>query len=318
VVAGTDTLYGIALQTDGAFTNSFFSWNFKTGAYLILSNFSQLVASAVTYDPSSHLIYWNTYTGGDQDHGQIYSYSPTTGVATIRASLPTNDLFPGFEFDGGFIKASNGKFYTQLFTDQGGAIYEFNPSNDNVTLCFNTTDVNVMSRNLAPLVLHPNGKLYAGSAHSPSRIIEFNPSTYELKSVKVFSQAEGDYFNENPLILIQSQFGALLIGTTGLGGAYNSGTIFAFDPVTSFFAVVYNATGTVSDGNYFESSPAQVADGSLVGSLFNGGPDEQGTIYRLSGFTIPKDTGVAATVYHLSSSYIFALTLFALFIPRFF
>jgi hypothetical protein len=88
--------------------------------------------------------------------------------------------------------------------------------------------------------------MYAGACVSPSTIIELNPSTYEVKAVKVLSEAEGLYFNENPLVLIQSQFGALLIGTTGRGEVHNAGTIFAFDPVSSFFAVISNPAGTAT------------------------------------------------------------------------
>jgi hypothetical protein len=51
-----------------------------------------------------------------------------------------------------FIKANNGKLYTQLYDVEGGAIYGNSIHlNDKLTLIYKTTDGNIMEQNFGPL-----------------------------------------------------------------------------------------------------------------------------------------------------------------------
>ena len=66
--------------------------------------------------------------------------------------------------------------------------------------------------------------------------------------------------------------------------------LYIVDPITGYHTSIYNATRTGADGWSFESSPVQLPDGSIIGSLFYAGPDGEGAVYRLTGFTIPPDS----------------------------
>jgi uncharacterized repeat protein (TIGR03803 family) len=88
--------------------------------------------------------------------------------------------------------------------------------------------------------------------------------------------------------------GGVLYGTTSVGGAFNSGTVFSFTPPASTAdssteAVLYSFTGG-NDGNQPEAGVVAGAGGVLYGTTEYGGTSNVGTVFSL---TPPASAGGA-------------------------
>ena len=81
-------------------------------------------------------------------------------------------------------------------------------------------------------------------------------------------------------------------GTTGYGGTYNQGTVYAVD-TSGAIAVLHSFTG--SDGAHPAASLVAAA-GDLFGTTINGGTSGRGTVYRLS------TSGTVTTLYSFTGN----------------
>jgi uncharacterized repeat protein (TIGR03803 family) len=83
--------------------------------------------------------------------------------------------------------------------------------------------------------------------------------------------------------LVQASNGDLY-GTTSLAGPDNfqpTGSIFRFSPTTGAFAVLHQFSGP-PDGSFPLATMIQASDGNLYGTTTQGGPNNWGTVYRVT------------------------------------
>jgi len=82
--------------------------------------------------------------------------------------------------------------------------------------------------------------------------------------------------------LVQATNGNLY-GTTIIGGAYGSGTIFEITP-SGALSTLYNvcSQGGCPDGNYLYAGLIQATDGNLYGVMEIGGANNGGTIFKIT------------------------------------
>jgi uncharacterized repeat protein (TIGR03803 family)/YD repeat-containing protein len=81
-----------------------------------------------------------------------------------------------------------------------------------------------------------------------------------------------------------------IYGTTSTGGSQDLGTIFRYQPDTSFgsFDSLYSFNG--QNGSHPFGGLTQGSDGSLYGSTFDGGTNNQGTLFKLTLAVPPSIT----------------------------
>ena len=75
-----------------------------------------------------------------------------------------------------------------------------------------------------------------------------------------------------------------LYGTTQLGGASLSGSIFAFDPTTGTFTTLYSFAGATADGSQPEAALIKLG-GLLYGTTSGGGSSGNGTLFSFEPLT---------------------------------
>ena len=84
--------------------------------------------------------------------------------------------------------------------------------------------------------------------------------------------------------LIQAS-GGNLYGLSELGGTYNEGSIFEFDPATNKETVLYSFAGGTSDGAQPKRSLIQASDGNFYGTTTAGGAAGLGTVFEFNPAT---------------------------------
>jgi uncharacterized repeat protein (TIGR03803 family) len=133
------------------------------------------------------------------------------------------------------------------------------------------------------------GTTYTGGANGAGTVFSLNPKTGAEKILYSFQNNGAD--GQNPkagLIDVQGT----LYGTTFVGGADGSGTVFALDPKTGAERVVYSFQNNGSDGQNPYAALIDV-NGTLYGTTEYGGTVNFGTL-----FAINPATG-AETVLHI-------------------
>jgi uncharacterized repeat protein (TIGR03803 family) len=123
-------------------------------------------------------------------------------------------------------------------------------------------------------------------------VFSIDPDTGAEKVLYSFCSQQNCADGANPdggLIAVN----AVLYGTTQVGGANGSGTVYALDPKTGAEKVIYSfcALAHCTDGEYPSAGLVDV-NGALYGTTEGGGSDDSGTV-----FVLDPDTG-AETVRH--------------------
>jgi uncharacterized repeat protein (TIGR03803 family) len=124
------------------------------------------------------------------------------------------------------------------------------------------------------------GAVYQGGANAFGVLFKYDPvSSSYTKKLDFADTATGTYPRSD---LVQASDGNLY-GTTELGGTYNNGVIYKFDPGTSAFSKVHDfgaagVTGTIDGSPY--NSLMQASDGKLYGLTHVGGVGNEGVLYQ--------------------------------------
>jgi uncharacterized repeat protein (TIGR03803 family) len=86
---------------------------------------------------------------------------------------------------------------------------------------------------------------------------------------------------QNPSTLIQAADGNFY-GTTALGGAFDSGTVFTMTP-TGTVTVLHSFGGAPGDGAHPHAALLQGTDGNFYGTTYDGGgADDLGTVFKMT------------------------------------
>ena len=89
----------------------------------------------------------------------------------------------------------------------------------------------------------------------------------------------------NPYGTLIQTSGGNLYGLSELGGTYNEGSIFEFDPATNKETVLYSFAGGTSDGAQPKRSLIQASDGNFYGTTTVGGAAGLGTVFEFNPAT---------------------------------
>ena len=275
------TVYG-GTHSDGAV----FELNPTTGAVSTVASFSGSTSGAypqagLIADPGAggNLYYGTTYGGGVYLKGTVFEVDPSTGVITTLATFTgPNGAYP----NGQLFADASGNLYGTTWgdqTDNYGTVFELNPK----TLALTTLTTFDRTNGAYPdagLVADASGNLYGttsgGGNNANGTVFELNPSTKALTTLIFFNGTDGSmpYCN-----LIMDSSGNLY-GTTDNGGANSDGTVFELNPNASTPALNF-LSFSGPNGAYPQAGLVADASGNLYGVAWNGGGDNQGTLFEV-------------------------------------
>ena len=231
--------------------------------------------------------YGTTYLGGSKDDGTVFKMTPSGAVTTLH-SFGGSD---GSQPLAGLAAGSDGNYYgtTNLGgSHNSGTVFKITPAGQFTTLhnfCSKSGCADGQN-SYAGLILASDGNLYGttlgGGSQGHGSVFKVSPSG-AFSTVYSFCAKSGCADGEFPQTgLVQASNGNLY-GTTILGGAYSSGTIFELT-LGGTLTTLYNvcAQSGCPDGNYLYASLIQAKDGNLYGIMDVGGAHGSGTIFKIT------------------------------------
>jgi len=285
LLASGSTLYGLTTGGGASSDGTIFSYNTTNNAYQSLYSFAggptdgEFPIGSMTL--SGNLLFGSATQGGASDNGTLFSYNLSTNTESLAysfpggndgsypddAPLPINGLLYGTTNDGG--------------TANGGTIFSFNPSNNNVSILHSfaggASDGYVARYGnfvgAGPLIY---GVTSDGGADNVGAVYSFNTQTNQLAVLHAFDSTDG-FYPEAGLTLS----GQTLYGTAD-GGAIGYGVIYSFNLATSQFSILYQFDGTQGQ---LPTGQLLVSGSQLYGMTEYGGPDNDGTIFSFNTST---------------------------------
>jgi uncharacterized repeat protein (TIGR03803 family) len=292
---GEDPEGGLILASDGNFygtTSSGGSSGYGTlfrltpsAVFTVLHQFKNGTDGAVPWAPPTEAKDGNLY--GVTVAGTAYRVTLPGGTfKSISTSVPINSQAP-------LSLASNGDLYGTTFGGEGtyfnGSVFRMSTGGViKVMYGFSGTDG---SNPASPVVQGSDGNLYGttvfGGANGTGEVFKLTLSG-KLTVLHNFSaQNPTDHTNSDgagPTAgLFPASDGTHLYGTTSVGGANASGTIFEIT-TGGTFNKFFDFTGNVgpTTGAGAESTLMQHTNGSIYGATEAGGANDAGVFYRLS------------------------------------
>jgi len=187
------------------------------------------------------LLYGLLPFGGKNSYGTLFSFDPATGKDSVYVNFDNN--FNGSYPNGSLLKAANGLMYG--LTSKGGTnflglLFSFNPVTGKDSVYFNFDDTHGAYPE-GSLMQAKDGFIYGmargGGIYGNGVLFKFDTLTGNQTVLLNFKDT---LTGSTPFgSLIQANDG-LLYGTTQLGGLYNSGILFSFDPVKDTEVIVRN------------------------------------------------------------------------------
>jgi len=244
--------------------------------------------------PSGDL-YGTTSLGGAYGEGTVYRMTPDGTLTTLYSFCAQSGCADGAGADAGLLPGPDGAFYgatvmggaygTVGLFGTGGTIFKITPDGMLTTLysfCAQSGCADGSSVDSA-LVWGADGELYgttnSGGAYNQGTIFKITPSG-TLTTLYSFCAQSGCPDGSSPIAgLVQAANGDLY-GTTFLGGASNSGTLFKITPGGALSTLVsFCAACPVGWGP--AATLIQATDGALYGTTSGNGYGV-GAVFKLA------------------------------------
>ena len=231
--------------------------------------------------------YGTTYLGGSKGDGTVFKMSPSGSLTTLHNFGGADGSQPL----AGLAAGSDGNFYgtTNLGGSHGaGSVFKVTPSGQFTILhsfCSKAACADGQS-SYAGLIQASDGNLYGTTLSGGT---QGHGTVFKITKGGIFSTlysfcaqsgcADGEFPQTG---LVQASNGNLY-GTTILGGAYGSGTIFELT-LSGALTTLYSACSQTGcpDGNYLYAGLIQARDGNLYGIMQVGGAHNSGTIFKIT------------------------------------
>ncbi len=259
--ADNGLLYGMT-QYGGVHNNGIvFSYNIFTDAYTHVHNFGQSEYDGFgpygsIMQASNGLIYGMTSEGGEGASGVIFSYDYSTNTYRIvyNFGFHHND---GVSPLGTLVQANDSLLLGLTYLGNingGGTIFSYNIYTDSEYILYNFS---IFLKGQAPrgsLAKANNGLFYGttydGGYDSVGVIFDYDIIADTVADMHDFGSNKDGV---NPFGSLLQASNGLLYGTTGLGGDYDSGTLFSYNIANGEEVIVHSFSGR-NDGFF------QVAD----------------------------------------------------------
>lgn len=226
-----------------------FQYDPATNSYAVKFGFDGLNGSnpvGELMEAKDGKIYGTTREGGLTDEGVLFQFDLVTAKYTKTydfGSSPKDGKYP----EGGLTQGDDGKLYgvttiggdtTEEIPDGFGVLFQYDPVTQKYSKKINFDGAINGSNPNGTLVKTADGKLFGMTTHGGSNTLK-NPNgcgtifQYDPVSSSILKRfnfdGTGSGSNPNGSLLLASN--GNLYGVTNVGGAYNMGALFQFDPV---------------------------------------------------------------------------------------
>jgi uncharacterized repeat protein (TIGR03803 family) len=278
--ANWGTIYRLEPNTNTL--TSLASFDFTNGAYPV---------AALISDPTGNL-YGTTYNGGIDASGTVFRLDANHAISALVSFSGPIGRYPA----AGLTADSAGTFYGT--TSDGGAglygtIFQFDAMTNEITTLAEFNGINGGSPWRGELIEDNEGNLYGtteiGGASNLGTVFRLDTNTNTLTTLASFMGLNGALPNSGLIIDAAGN----LYGTTLAGGSSNRGTVFRLEVGTNMLTTIVSFNGTNGASPY----AGLIADavGNLYGTTVDGGANDQGTIFSITGtrFVVPEPTTFA-------------------------
>lgn len=230
---------------------------------------------------TNYKLYGAMFSGGSLGSGVLLEYD--LQVESFRKVIDFDAYGTGSYPNGPLIQAKNGKIYgmTRGGGYRGyGAIYEFDPLYSTVVLSKNIFSETKGKSPYGGLEEAEEGKLYGmtrwGGEHDCGILFEYDVLNDTLISRVDFIKTINGCEPQGSLVAASN---GKLYGMTYLGGKFDKGVLFEYDPLTFSISTLIDFQGE-PDGGHPLGSLIQASNGKLYGLTLRGGVNNDGTIFE--------------------------------------
>lgn len=285
LVQGTDgNLYGTTSQGGGTFKFGTVFRITPQGVLTTLHSFDSpegMSPNAPLVQGSDGNFYGTTYEGGSWGDGTVFKMTPSGELTTLHSFyVITEGGYP----TAGLIQASDGNLYgtTSYGENYGrGTVFKVTPQGT-VTILQNF-GVSDGAGPFAPLIQAADGNFYsttiAGGANNSGTVFKMSPDG-ALTTIYSFCSLQYCADGEQTRAGLAQGTDGNFYGTTPTSTMY-PGTIFKITPLGTFTLL---HTFKWQDGSAPAAGLVQGSDGDFYGTTEYGGPDSDGTVFRLNVF----------------------------------
>lgn len=204
--------------------------------------------------------------GGANNEGTLFEFDPNTFAYTTRYDFDSTTCIGRPMCS--VIQASNGKLYGltagNSYAPNDGALFEYNYADSSLNKVVNFADQPVGSYPHGSLIRASNGKFYGlterGGTSDDGVLFEYDDETNIAVRKISFDGVNG----KDPKGTLFEANNGKLYGMTSLGGIYNEGVLFEYDPTANSLVKKYDFHSIISGANP-EGALMQASNGKLYG-----------------------------------------------------
>ncbi|HTT83840.1 MAG TPA: choice-of-anchor tandem repeat GloVer-containing protein [Rhizomicrobium sp.] len=232
---------------------------------------------------------YGTTEGGGRGAGTVFALRSKTGKEKVLYSFCVSDCEDGETPEAGLLDVSGmlyGTTYGGGIHNNKGTVFALDPSTGVETTLYSfgssVTDGTGPSASLIDMNETLYGTTLNGGVEDMGTVFAFDPETGEEWVLYFFSGGRSDGSLPSASLI---DVNGTLYGTTGEGGTYGEGTVFAIDPNTGAETVVHSfgcsgERNVCKEGAHPGASLIDVKD-KLYGTTYGGGVYGGGTVFAL-------------------------------------
>ena len=226
--------------------------------------------------------FYSTAPAGGASNGGAAFHITTSGTLTKLADFTSNEGAVGgltLGFDGNFYGTTAGGGTTNV-----GTVLKLTPAGQRTTLWNFTSFDDGANPSVAPL-LGQDGMFYGAN---PGDRVGFYGLVYKISSAGKFTGLGKFAFTNGaspnlPVLGVDGNFyGTARSGGTGTAGCQSGcGVVYKMTPAGKL-TVLHNFAGYPTDGSQPVGVLAQASDGTLYGTTYTGGANNQGIVFKIT------------------------------------
>ncbi|MCK5080095.1 MAG: hypothetical protein KAR09_09125, partial [Bacteroidales bacterium] len=247
IEASNGLLYGMAqggAQLDGVI----FAFDPATSSYTVLHNFDDIIygrrPQGNLLEASNGKLYGMTPEGGTNTHGVLFEYNISTSSFIKLIDFESASF--GEAPRGSLIQAANGKLYgmtTYGGSFDNGVLFEYDPLTFAFVVKLHFDGTNKGAKPYGSLVEFGDNQLFGvtqrGGVNDMGVLFVYDAVSESYTKLINFDGPNGGRY---PMSTLMAASNNKLYGTTRMGGLYDDGVVFSYDPAENLFAILHDFT----------------------------------------------------------------------------
>ena len=286
--AGNGLYYGTT--SAGGFENkgAVYAFDANTGSLSLMADFKgiNLANPLAALTSAGGGIYYGITLNSPSGQGAVYSFNANTKSISFLADSTESQ---GGSHISALVDGGNGIFFGTSYgggIKGSGTIYDFDSHTNTIHLRATfSCDGSNACHPWAGLTSSGNNLFYGtlrdGGANKKGGIFSFDASTNAVVLNASFDGING----ADPFSSLTPGENGVYYGTTGSGGDFHQGSIYAFDSLTGFITLQANFATNGPNSGIPWSSLISVGSGLYYGTTVGGGLSNHGTVYSFDSST---------------------------------